>query len=295
MPSVTQAAQSLIRPILDSVECELTEICDLECSHCCTLSGPRMTHGTMDLADWQEVIDHIADLGIPMVQFIGGEPTRSPHLPALIEYSLGRDLGVEVYSNLTHIRPSLWGLFAREGVRLATSYYSDEPAEHDSITNGTGSHARTRTAITEALRRGIPLRVGIVKVLPGQRVCEAAAELRALGVTDIRTDHVRKVGRAADPGVVQPDVTELCGRCFHQRAAISPSGDMYGCILSRHLLAGNVKAKGLAAVLTSDRWAEITATVPAPRAACTPDDSNDCDPASTPACLPSFPDDEEEE
>lgn len=41
------------------------------------------------------------------------------------------------------------------------------------------------------------------------------------------------------------------------------------------------------------QWAGITARIPAARDACTPDDSNDCDPASTPACAPSFPDDEE--
>ncbi|MEW2634684.1 hypothetical protein AB0903_24335 [Streptomyces sp. NPDC048389] len=70
-----------------SVECELTGNCRLECSHCCTLSGPKVSHGAMTLADWQRVVD----------------------------------------SNLTHVRPAMWAAFEQYGVRLATSYYSDRP------------------------------------------------------------------------------------------------------------------------------------------------------------------------
>ncbi|MBC2876131.1 MULTISPECIES: radical SAM/SPASM domain-containing protein [Streptomyces] len=278
-------------PLTDilSVEFEITARCDLECSHCCTLSGPRQTHGTMTLADWKSAVDQVAALGIPMVQFIGGEPTLYPHLPALVEHALDRRLGVEVYSNLTHIRPSLWSLFERNGVRLATSYYSDDPVQHEQITGGRGSHARTRANIVETLRRGIPLRVGIVDVLDGQRVAEAETELRSLGIQHIRVDRVRAVGRAAGPTADAPSVDELCGRCYHQRAAISPDGDVYGCILSRNFPAGNLRQDRLATVFTGPRWAEIAERVTDARNACTPDDSNDCDPANTTACAPAFP------
>lgn len=290
MPSVTQAPPAIAD--IASVECEITARCDLACSHCCTVSGPRMGHGTMSLDDWRKAVDDIAALGIPLVQFIGGEPTLSPYLSALVEHALDRALGVEVYSNLTHIRPTLWTLFERNGVRLATSYYSDDPAQHDQVTTRPGSHARTRANLVEALHRGIPVRVGIVEVLDGQRIKEAKAELRALGVQRIKIDRARPVGRAADPTAPEPSVSNLCGRCFHQRAAISPDGEVYGCILSRHLPAGNAKREGLATVLTGTKWAEIMARVPDARNACTPADSSDCDPASTPACLPKYPSEE---
>lgn len=287
MPSVTQAPQITLG--IAAVECELTARCDLACSHCCTLSGPRMSHGSMSLDDWQRSIDDMVELRIPLVQFIGGEPTLSPYLSRLVDYALDRELGVEVYSNLTHIRPALWTLFERAGVRLATSYYSDDPAQHDQVTTRPGSHSRTQGNVVEARRRGIPLRVGIVEVFNGQRVHEAEAELRTLGVQNIRIDRARAVGRAADPTTVTPSIDELCGRCFHQRAAISPDGHVYGCILSRHLIAGNARTHGLAKVLTGPKWAEITKQITPARNACTPDDSNDCDPASTEACLPSYP------
>ncbi|MET9529620.1 radical SAM/SPASM domain-containing protein [Streptomyces sp. NPDC006649] len=282
------APASPVQGIL-SVECELTGHCDLECSHCCTLSGPKVSHGTMTRADWENVVEDIAAVGIPAVQFIGGEPTLSPALVPLIEHALGRGLAVEVYSNLTHVRPTLWAALDQAGVRVATSYYSDDPEQHDAITGGRGSHARTLANINEVLRRGIPLRVGLVDLGDGQRVTEAEAQLRALGLQDIRVDRVRAIGRAASDSATMPDVTELCGRCFHERVAVSPDGDVYGCILSRHLRTGNVRTTRLRDVLSGPQWAETRATVPrAMTNACPPNDGGDCSPASTPACNPKF-------
>ncbi|WP_275463391.1 radical SAM protein [Streptomyces noursei] len=286
---MTTAATALRE--IRSVELEITGTCNLRCSHCCTESSPQTPAGAMTPEDWHRAITDIAELGIPRVQFIGGEPTLSPLLPQYIDHALDRGLGVEVYSNLVHVRPSLWHAFSRDGVRLATSYYSDHADEHEQITKGRGSHARIRANIVEALRLGIPLRVGIVEVIDKQRVAPAEAELRRLGVRVIHTDRMRKVGRAADTGAGLPSTTELCGRCFRQRVSISPDGEVAGCILSRFLPAGNVRQQPLAEILNGDRWAEITTTIPAPRAACPPDDSSDCDPANTEACEPAFGDD----
>ncbi|MCM2420317.1 radical SAM/SPASM domain-containing protein [Streptomyces sp. RKAG293] len=270
-----------------SVELEITGTCQLRCSHCCTDSGPKVSAGAMTRANWQQVIADIAKLGIPAVQFIGGEPTLSPHLPRFIDQALDAGLKVEVYSNLTHVRPGIWSALNRPGVCLATSYYSDDAAEHEQITNGPGSYTRTRTNIIEAVRRGIPLRAGIVEVIAGQRIAQAKDELRSLGVTSIQVDRARQVGRAAPAGTV-PGTSELCGHCFRHRVSVSPDGEVSGCILSRFMIAGNVREQRLADILGSDRWAQMTSAVPAPRAGCSPDDSGDCDPANTTACDPAY-------
>lgn len=271
-----------------SAELEVTGRCQLKCGHCCTSSGPKASAGAMTPVDWTDVITDIAALGIPAVQFIGGEPTLTPYLPLYIDQALGLGLKVEVYSNLAHIRPELWTQFQRPGVCLATSYYSDQADQHEQITNGPGSYRRTRENITEAVRRGIPLRVGIVEVLEDQRVAEAQEELRRLGVTSIKVDRVRKVGRAADPDTPIPSTSELCGNCFRYRISVDPDGQVSGCILSRFLVAGNVRERRLVDVLSDDRWQQLTDAVPLPRMACGPDDSNDCDPANTEACDPAY-------
>jgi MoaA/NifB/PqqE/SkfB family radical SAM enzyme len=125
-------------------------------------------------------------------------------------------LEVEVFSNLVRVSSELWETFAHRGVRLDTSYYSDDAAEHEAITKGRDSHARTKANITEALRRSIPLRVGLVDVQHGQRIEQARAELEALGVTEIGTDHLRQVGRGIRQ--LQPSIDQLCGHCARGRS-----------------------------------------------------------------------------
>ncbi|MEZ0095727.1 radical SAM protein [Streptacidiphilus sp. EB129] len=290
------------------LELEITQNCQLTCqSHCYAGAGPTAGHGTMSDDDWRSVIRDAAASGITRVQFIGGEPTRRPGWDALVRYALSCGLSVQVYSNLYAIRMEWWDLFEHPRVSLATSYYSDQAKDHDRVTGRRGSHARTRANITEAVRRGIPLKAGIVDILDGQRVVQARADLLALGVTDVHTDRVRAVGNAAR---TLPSVTELCGRCADGRAAVMPDGRVTPCVLGRFLPAGSVKdVGGLPGVLTGARWGEIAASIPrrgracvpdscTPRedscspspgvAACTPADSNDCDPASTPACDPAY-------
>lgn len=181
---------------LSFVWLEITGRCQLQCAHCYAESGPRGTDGAMSMEDWSGVIDQAAGLGTKMVQFIGGEPTLHRGLPDLVGHALDRGLHVEVFSNLVHVPPQLWDVFAQPGVQLATSYYADDADQHELITKGRGSYARTKANIAEALHRSIPLRVGVIDVRDGQRVDQARAELAGLGVTgEVRVDHLRQVGR----------------------------------------------------------------------------------------------------
>ncbi|WP_129766974.1 radical SAM protein [Streptomyces sp. L-9-10] len=273
---------------INSLELEITGKCQLMCTHCLSDSSPQATHGEMTPADWRTVIADAAALGIPKVQLIGGEPTVHPNWREFAGLALSLGLAVEIYSNLFHVREEWWELFTRDGVTLGTSYYSDDPGEHDKITGRTGSYTRTRCNIREAVNRGATIRAGIVDVLPGQRVAEARAELESMGVRHINTDRVRAVGRAALPGE-SPALDELCGRCTRGRAAILPTGDLAGCVLARDFPAGNVRETLLRDLLGGPVWTALSASIPQPvRSACTPDDSSDCDPASTEACDPAY-------
>ncbi|WP_439676014.1 radical SAM/SPASM domain-containing protein [Embleya sp. MST-111070] len=272
------------------LELEVTGRCQLFCDHCYAESGPAGTHGTMTAADWQTVISDAADLSIRTVQFIGGEPTMHPAFGDLLGYALDRGLHVEVFSNLYRVGEQLWKLYAHERVTLATSYYSDSSTQHDAITGRPGSYVRTRANIVEAIGRRIPLRVGIVRMRDDQRVEEARAELKTLGVRDIKVDRVRGVGRANALGTVPPvpSISELCGQCGRGRAAISPDGTLSACVLSRFLPAGNVREEPLGDILRGDTWKGIVKSIPPPAALCASQDGSDCDPASTEACTPAY-------
>jgi radical SAM protein with 4Fe4S-binding SPASM domain len=221
---------------------EITGRCQLRCRHCYSESGPDKGHDSMMTGDWRRVLDEAADIGVSDVQFIGGEPTLHPDLAKLIQHALGRGLAVEVYSNLVRVTDSLWAVFERPGVRLATSYYSPDAAQHDAITDR-HSHDRTLANAREALRRGIPLRVGLVDVDDGQDVAGAVAELESLGVTSVSVDRLRQVGRGVRNQT--PSVEQLCGKCADGTLAVTPSGDVLPCVFARWLVLGNVRDAAL--------------------------------------------------
>lgn len=231
------------------VALEVTGRCQLRCTHCYAGSGPEGTHGRMETADWMRVIDDAARLGAPLVQFIGGEPTLHPDLGALVGHALDRLMSVEVYSNLVSVPARLWPVLEQPGVRLATSYYAPTSDGHDAVTGRRGSHDRTLCNIREARRKGIPVRVGVIQVSEGQDAAGAAAEMRAVGAERVRVDRMREVGRGVRAG--QPGVEQLCGRCADGRLAVSPEGDVWPCVFSRHLVVGNVLDRSLGDVDTA--------------------------------------------
>jgi sulfatase maturation enzyme AslB (radical SAM superfamily) len=249
----------------------------------------------MTTRDWEQVIDQAATLGVETVQFIGGEPTLDPRLPGLIRHALGAGVKVYVYSNLVHVSPELWELFSRPGVSLGTSWYSADPAMHAEITGSRASYARTRANIAQATGRRIPIRAVIVDVTGHQDTGQAAAELRELGVTDIRIRPAQGIGRAAH-GDVRQDLAQLCGHCGIGRAAVLPSGQLTPCVMGRWLACGNVRDTALAHILSGPAWRHTMTLVPRyPEVRdrgldCPPaSDGNDCPPASScTACSPAY-------
>ncbi|RBM23315.1 SPASM domain-containing protein [Streptomyces sp. PT12] len=210
-------------------------------------------------------------------------------------------LEVEVFSNLVHVPEAHWELYRREGVSLATSYYSDQAGEHNAMT-GRPSHARTRAIIAKAVRLGIPLRAGIIVASDNQRATEARADLESLGVTRIGVDRIREFGRGSVGEA--PDAANLCGRCGDGRAAIGPDGRVSPCVFSTWMGVGNVRRSPLVSVLTSKAMAEANSAIRrvAGEGDCQPQcypNQTPCYPANTP-CAPKGdfpeacnPDDEE--
>jgi MoaA/NifB/PqqE/SkfB family radical SAM enzyme len=202
----------------------------------------------MTKADWSRVLAETAAIGVRRVQLIGGEPTLHPEFSELVLYALGVGLDVEVFSNLARsFSDELWQLFELPRVRLATSYYSDDAAQHDAITGGLRSHERTLGNIREALRRGIRLRAGVIAMRPGQLGKAAVEQLHTLGVEQVDYDELRQLGRGVRDR--QPNgIDQLCGSCGNRRLAVSPTGEVWPCPMSRWMVLGNVSESSLASI-----------------------------------------------
>lgn len=270
---------------LSFVWLEITGKCQLACTHCYASSGPTGTHGVMSVDDWLRVIAEAADVGVGMVQFIGGEPTLHPGLPELLDAALDAGLEVEVFSNLVHITPDVWSRLERPGVRLATSYYSDSAVEHAAITKRP-TYGRTKANVAEALRRSIPLRVGVIELDDAQRTGQAVEELTSMGVGDVCVDRLRQVGRGVRD--VRPSAEQLCGNCANGVLAISASGEVWPCVFARWLPVGNVLTSSLGAILESPALAGTRAHLDGhfSAASCKPRCDPSCHPSCKPACQP---------
>ncbi|MEC3974341.1 radical SAM/SPASM domain-containing protein [Amycolatopsis sp. H20-H5] len=278
---------------------EITSNCQLECSHCYASSGPGQGHGIVSADQWMQTLTEAAIAGVQQVQFIGGEPTSHPALSPLITHARQLGLRVEVFSNLFSIREHVWQALTQPGVSLATSYYSVGGEVHDQITHRAGSYGRTRANIAEAARRGIPLRVGIIRLSEDQGIDAAVEELVSIGVhrSAIGVDDQRGVGRGrGTEACVTED--ELCGKCADGVLAIMPDGTVQPCVFSRdaRFKVGNIAADSLTSVLNGERLHRIredltsfflqrgSIGIDCPPAE--PTGIQNCGPACSPACAP---------
>lgn len=233
---------------------ELTSRCNLECVHCYADSGPYSVDlRPLTLSQYQSVLWDARSRGCASVQFIGGEPTISPHLIPLC--TLAREIGfeeIEVFSNLTRMNSSLWEIIKTLNIKLATSLYGHTPQIHDNITTHTGSFQKTVAAIKKAVQIGIPIRVGVIEMNENKDAIPFVTEfLDQLGVTDHRVDHARPIGRlgSKSPGET---VQGLCGNCWKGTACIGASGEVSPCIMSKGWTLGSIHSSALTQIWNSD-------------------------------------------
>jgi MoaA/NifB/PqqE/SkfB family radical SAM enzyme len=285
---------------------EITAKCNLFCSHCYADSGPQGDlYGDMSYGDWARVIDEAAELGCRALQFIGGEPTMHPRLDDLVDHANHRGFDfIEVFTNATRVGKDLIGCFQRGGVHVATSFYSDDPAVHEQITQGKGSWQRTVHGIETVLAAGLPIRVGVIETERNAGHGPRAIEfLKGLGVQEVRMDRERGVGRGklVRLGCEGERYEELCGECWKARLCVTSGGDVFPCVFSRATRLGDVRS-GLSGILESAKLADFgrklrsihECSAPAPteqRPGDHPESygrMQNCSPC-TPPCLPQCP------
>lgn len=298
LPSSPRVVEQGVPPV-EFAWLEITPSCQLRCVHCYAGSRPGLGHGQMSVADWKAVLAALVAHGTRFVQFIGGEPTIHPHFCELLCEAGALGLGIEVYSNLVGVSTRMWELFVRYQVRLATSFYADVPAVHDSITLVMGSQHKTLANIQKALALGLRVRVGLIRVCPQQDIAATRRLLIEAGVAEKRigVDRTRGVGRGADLRQEDP-ISALCGKCVKNRCAVTASGEVYPCIFSRSFAVGNVLRQDIGTIITGPAMQGTVGMLSQAFAArraissrtgddpCDPDCSPECDPVYYPLCGP---------
>jgi len=81
--------------------------CNLHCVHCYSDSENREYPGELTTEEGIELLDDLADFGVPVVLFSGGEPLLRPDIFELIEHARSRGLRTTLSTNGTLITPEV--------------------------------------------------------------------------------------------------------------------------------------------------------------------------------------------
>jgi len=240
---------------LDFLWIELTNRCNLRCVHCYTDSGPETgVRDRLDADDYRRLMRDAYALGCRKLQFIGGEPQLNADFLALLVTA--REIGftfIEVFTNLTRLAPETLAFARENGIRFATSVYSDRPEAHDAVTRVRSSHARTVGNLRRLVADGVATRAAIIAVdQPKAEIARTETFLRDLGVPHVRSARTQPIGRGEAVAGRAACLDGLCGHCWRGKLCVAPDGFAYACVMARDWPVGNVLTDPLAAIVGGD-------------------------------------------
>lgn len=141
---------------------EITHRCNAACMHCYSASGPQVNRQSeLPLTDALQVIDKLADAGVLILAFSGGEPLMYRHWAELIQHAVSRGLIVNVGSNGAAITRENARRLRELGVKSVTiSLDSHDAKVHDHFRQCEGLFEKAVTAIHRLVNEGVRVVVG---------------------------------------------------------------------------------------------------------------------------------------
>jgi len=133
----------------------LTYACNNACAHCYNETG-RLTMPSLALDDWRQVLDTLAQVGVPHIILTGGEPTLHPELIAIIRHAnqLGQIVGMNTNGRrLSHL-PTAEAIAAAGLNHVQITLESCDAETHNRMV-GAEAYAETVQGIKAALSAGL--------------------------------------------------------------------------------------------------------------------------------------------
>ncbi len=247
---------------LDFLWLEVTDQCNHKCLHCYGAFCPLL-HKHIDLEIAKRILRQARKFGCRSVQFVGGEPFLYKRLWELVEYA--RQLGfldIEIFTNLTLLHDEDIDRIQKLDIQIATTLLGHDAEIHDVCTQAPGSFNRWYRNVKELQARGIPYRIGVIRMKQNETDMEAIeAFLRVeklLGDDEpFEPDDVRPVGRGCN-NAVEPGMAlnydfyfTVTSSFFHQARrsnpcwrgimAVSADGNVFPCVFARDGSFGNLQ------------------------------------------------------
>lgn len=132
---------------------EIADRCNEACVHCYQVQGEK---GELTTDEWKGIIDQLAEMGVFILTFSGGEATLRKDLLELVAHARKRSFVVKLFTNGLRVTEAMATELAELGVMEASiSLYSHDAAIHDGVTRVPGSFEKTVTAARLLAERGI--------------------------------------------------------------------------------------------------------------------------------------------
>ena len=104
LPSHLLQFSSDKRPV---VVWNVTRRCNLKCVHCYAQATNRPDDNELSTTDGRQLIDDLAQFGVPVILFSGGEPLVRKDLPQLAAYAVEKGMRAVISTNGTLITPQM--------------------------------------------------------------------------------------------------------------------------------------------------------------------------------------------
>jgi AdoMet-dependent heme synthase len=271
MQEMTAKALALGIPL--GVQVDLTYRCNERCVHCYL---DHDDHGEMTTVEIKGLLDEMAEAGVFILTFSGGEILVRKDFFEILEYARALMFCVKLKTNAVLIREREAARIRDLGVEsIQVSIYSHRPEVHDAITLVPGSLKRSLNAIRFLKSQG--LKVIIANVLMTQNMGDYS-EVRALAdelevestldptVTPMMDGNRSTLNLSVDNAALKRvfrdaslvgDVDEFCAvstgqeednlqalpcSAGHTSCYVSPYGDVFPCV-QFPLPSGNVRER----------------------------------------------------
>lgn len=176
VPSTYLAFSGMYRPV---IFWNITDRCNLSCTHCYSKSGPgRTTEGELTTSEALRVIDDLAEMGVPLILFSGGEPLLREDIWDLARHARDHGLKMALSTNGTLITPGVAGRIRECGIEYAGISLDGAQAEtHDRFRHSPGAFEQTIAAFAACKEAGLRCGVRVTLTRENYQELEALVDL----------------------------------------------------------------------------------------------------------------------
>ncbi|MHB1347312.1 MAG: 12,18-didecarboxysiroheme deacetylase [Candidatus Humimicrobiaceae bacterium] len=129
--------------------------CNLKCIHCYSSSSNKFYKNELTTTEGKVLIDDLAEFGVPVILFSGGEPLMRPDLFELAYYAVSKGIRSVISTNGTLITSQMANVFKNIGLSYVGVSMDGIDAVHDRFRGVKGAFERTLTGIRNCQAEGI--------------------------------------------------------------------------------------------------------------------------------------------